>query len=83
MNNLWSSPFCRPGVPSYHTIIGLPWVRHHLSERMRLAALRHTEMAEELAALQAAVSTIVESVLGRSTSDTFCVEVVSKLATEF
>jgi hypothetical protein len=37
---------------------------------MRLVALRHTEMAGELAAFRAAVSSIAESVLGRSPSDT-------------
>jgi hypothetical protein len=46
-------------------------------------ALYHTKMAEEFAALRAAVSYVVESVLGRSPSDTFHVEVVGELATEF
>jgi hypothetical protein len=50
---------------------------------MRLAALRHTEMAGELAMLRATVSTVMESVLGHSPSDTFCVEVASELATKF
>jgi hypothetical protein len=50
---------------------------------MRLAALHQTEMAGELAAFQVAVSTTVESVLGRLPNDTFRVEVVSELATEF
>jgi hypothetical protein len=39
-----------------HAIIGTPWVRHHLSEGMQLAALRHTEMVGGLATLWAAVS---------------------------
>jgi hypothetical protein len=56
---------------------------HPLSEGMWLVALDHTKMAGELAVLQAAVSTIVESVLGRSPSDNFHVEVVSELAAEF
>jgi hypothetical protein len=34
-----------------HAIIGSPRVRNHLSEGMRLAVLRRTEMAGELAAL--------------------------------
>jgi hypothetical protein len=50
---------------------------------MQLAALRHTEMARELAILQAVVSTTSESVLGRSSSNTFHVDVVSELATKF
>jgi hypothetical protein len=33
------------------TIVGPPWVRSHLSRRMHAAALCHTEMARELAAL--------------------------------
>jgi hypothetical protein len=60
-----------------HTIIGPPWVRHHLTEGMRLVALHHTKMAGELAVLRAAVSATAESVLGRSPSDTFRVGVVS------
>jgi hypothetical protein len=56
---------------------------HHLSKGMRLVALRHTEMAGELAMLQAVVSIVVESVLGRSPNDTFHVEKVSELAAEF
>jgi hypothetical protein len=50
---------------------------------MRIATLRHTEMAGELAALWAVVTTVVESVLWRSPNDTFRVEVVSEVATEF
>jgi hypothetical protein len=49
---------------------------------MRLAALHHTDMAGELTAFQAMVSSAVESVLGRSPSDTSRAEVVGKLATE-
>jgi hypothetical protein len=47
---------------------------------MRLAALFHTEMVGELAALQVAVSIAAELMLGRLPSDSFCVEVVSELA---
>jgi hypothetical protein len=50
---------------------------------MWLAALRHTEMAGELAVLQAVVSSAMELMLGHSPSDTFHVEVVGELATEF
>jgi hypothetical protein len=50
---------------------------------MRLAALRHTEMAGELAALRAVVSSTVESVLGRSPNDIFHMEVVGELAVKF
>jgi hypothetical protein len=40
-------------------------------------------MPRELAMLQAVVSSAMESVLGRSPSDTFHVEVVGELAIEF
>jgi hypothetical protein len=50
---------------------------------MWLAALRHTEMVEELAALRAAVSSATQSVLGRSPNNTFHMEVVGELVTEF
>jgi hypothetical protein len=66
-----------------HVIIDPPQTRHHLSEGMRLAALRHTEMAGELAVLWAAVSSATESVLGRSPNNTFRLEVVGELAVEF
>jgi hypothetical protein len=45
--------------------------------------LCHTKMARELVVLRVVVSSVVESVLGCSRSDTFCVEVVGELATEF
>jgi hypothetical protein len=66
-----------------HAIIGLSRVGHHLSEGRRDAALRHTELAGEPAALQAAVSYDVVLALGRSSNDTFCVEVVGDVVTEF
>jgi hypothetical protein len=50
---------------------------------MQIVALRHTKKAGELAMLRAVVSSTSESVLGRSPSDTFRVEVVGELATEF
>jgi hypothetical protein len=50
---------------------------------MRLAALRDTEMVRERATLWAAVSSTVESALGRSPNDTFCVEVVVEQVEEF
>jgi hypothetical protein len=50
---------------------------------MRLATLHHTEMAGELAALQVAASFAAESVLGHLPSDTFRVDVLGELATEF
>jgi hypothetical protein len=66
-----------------HAIIGPPQARHHLSEGMRLAALRHIGMAGELAALWATVPSTAESVIRRSPNDTFRVEVVSELVAEF
>jgi hypothetical protein len=41
-------------------IIDRPRVRNYLSEGMRAAALHHTEVVRELAALQAVVSSAVE-----------------------
>jgi hypothetical protein len=50
---------------------------------MQLATLCHTEMVGELAALRAAVSSAVESVLGGSPNDTFHMEVVGELVAKF
>jgi hypothetical protein len=50
---------------------------------MRIPALRHTEMARELAALQTVVSSVVDVTLGRSANETFRVEVVGELVAEF
>jgi hypothetical protein len=58
-------------------------VQGHLSEGMQSAAIRHTEMAEQLATLRAAVSSVTQSVLRHSPSDTFWVEVVDEVVTEF
>jgi hypothetical protein len=46
---------------------------------MRLATLHHTEMVQELAAFQAAVSSVVELVLGRSPNNIARAEVVGEL----
>jgi hypothetical protein len=58
-------------------------VRNLLSEGMQIAALHHTEMAGELSALQAAVSSTVEFTLGRLPNKTVRVEVVDELVAEF
>jgi hypothetical protein len=50
---------------------------------MRLMALCHTEVVEELVALRAAVSSTVESTLGRSLDKTFRVEAMGELIAEF
>jgi hypothetical protein len=48
-------------------------------EEMRIAALRHTEIVGELAMLQAAVSSTMEFMLGRSSDEPFRVdELVAK-----
>jgi hypothetical protein len=64
-------------------VVGPPWVKHHWFKGMHLAALRHTKMVVELAAHWVAGPTVVESVLGRPHSDSFRVEVVDELASEF
>jgi hypothetical protein len=50
---------------------------------MRVAALRHTNMAGELATLREVVSFAVGSVLGRSPAETSQVDVVGELVAEF
>jgi hypothetical protein len=68
----WGSKLC-------HAIIGPPRARHHLSDGMWVAALCHTEMVGELAALWSVVSTAAESMLGHSLSDIIRVVVVDEL----
>jgi hypothetical protein len=58
-------------------------VRNHLSEGMQITTLCHTEMAGELAALHAAVSSTMEFTLGRSPNGTFRVEIVDELVAKF
>jgi hypothetical protein len=58
-------------------------VRGHLSEAMQIAAICHTEMAEQFVVLWAAVSFTAESVVERSHTEAFWVYVVDKLVTEF
>jgi hypothetical protein len=65
-----------------HAIVGAPQARH-LSEGMRHAALRYTEVAEELATFWAIVSFATELVLGCSPGNTVCVEVVNELVIVF
>jgi hypothetical protein len=50
---------------------------------MQITNLCHTEMAGELAALQAAVSSTTEFKLGRSPNGTFRVEIVDELVAKF
>jgi hypothetical protein len=50
---------------------------------MWAAALRHAEMVGELTALQSAVSSVVEEVLGRLPNETFRVEVMDELVAKF
>jgi hypothetical protein len=50
---------------------------------MWVFALRHTEMAGELATLRVAMTSTAEFVLGCSPKDTFQVEVVNELIAEF
>jgi hypothetical protein len=70
------------GSELFHAIISPPRAKH-LSEGMRLAALRHIEIVGELTAFQAAVSSIMESVLGRSPGNTALAVVVGELVAEF
>jgi hypothetical protein len=52
-------------------------------ERMRVAAIHHIEMVGELAALQVAMTSIVELVLGCSPDETFRVEIVDEMVAQF
>jgi hypothetical protein len=61
-------------------IVGPLRVRSHLSEGMRIATLCHTKMAEELAALRAAISSVAVFVLGCSPNEAFWVEVDELIA---
>jgi hypothetical protein len=70
------------GSELFHAIISPPRAKH-LSEGMRLAALRHIEIVGELTVFQAAVSSIMESVLGRSPVNTALAVVVGELVAEF
>jgi hypothetical protein len=82
--NLRSSPFCRSERSELcHAIVYPPQVMNHLSEGMRLATLHHTKMARELVTLQAAVSSAVESMLGRSPNEIFHMEVEGELVVKF
>jgi hypothetical protein len=58
-------------------------VRSHLPEGMRVIALCHAEMDEELDMLRAAVSSTEEFVLGRSSTEAFRVEIMEELVAEF
>jgi hypothetical protein len=49
---------------------------------MQLATLHHDEMVRELAAFRVAVSSTVESVLGRSLKNIARVEIVGKMVAE-
>jgi hypothetical protein len=72
----WSAKLCL-------TIVG-PWgVRNHLLKRMRADAIRHIEMARELAALRATVTSTVELVLGHLSDETFWVEIMDELVAQF
>jgi hypothetical protein len=64
-------------------ILGPPRVRNHPSEGMQLMALRHSEMAGELATLRVTVPFVADSALGRSPGEIFRVEVVDELVAEF
>jgi hypothetical protein len=50
---------------------------------MRRVAICHTEMAQQLTVLRAAVSSITWSVLGRFPSEAFRVEVVDEMLADF
>jgi hypothetical protein len=58
-------------------------VRNHLLERMRAAAILHIEMAWDLAALWAVVTSSMELVLGHSPDETFWVEIMDELVAQF
>jgi hypothetical protein len=58
-------------------------VRGHLLEGMQIATIRHTEMAEQFIVPLAAVSSVMECVLGSSPTKAFQLDVVDELAVKF
>jgi hypothetical protein len=58
-------------------------VRNCLPVGMRVAALRHADVVEELAVLRVVVSSIAKLVLGHSPDETFQVEVMDELVAKF
>jgi hypothetical protein len=72
----WGSELC-------YAITSPPQAKHHLSEGMQHATLRHTEMVEQFVTFQALLTSAAESMLGCSPSDTSCVELVGELVTKF
>jgi hypothetical protein len=64
-------------------IVGPAQVRNHLLEGMCTAALHHTEMAGEHTMLRVARSPTTELVLGRLPDETFQVQVMDELVSEF
>jgi hypothetical protein len=55
----------------------------HLSEGMRIAILCHTELVEQLAALQLTMCSAVQSVLRCSPTKSLRVDIVDELVTVF
>jgi hypothetical protein len=70
-----SSPFCKLGGPSC-AWLGPLTVRSHLSEGMWIATICHTEMVGKLTALQEAVASATQSMLGHLPIEAFWVDVV-------
>jgi hypothetical protein len=58
----WGSELCQ-------AIVGPLRLRSHMSKGMRIAALCHTEMAEQLALLRVLLSSVGQSVHGRSPTE--------------
>jgi hypothetical protein len=71
------------GIQLHGHLVGPLRVRSHLSEGMRIAVLLHTKMAEQLAALRAAVSFAAHSMLGHSPTEALRVDVVDELIAKF
>jgi LPS sulfotransferase NodH len=67
------------GSKLWLAIVGLPTVWGHLMEGMHSVIIRHTEMARKLTVLRAAVSSTMQSMLGRSPTEAFQVEVVDEV----
>jgi hypothetical protein len=66
--------------------VKLLWWRgsaRNMSEGMQIATLCHTEFAEQHAGIRAAVSSVTQSILGRSPIEALRVDVVDKLVLEF
>jgi hypothetical protein len=64
-------------------IVGPLMVHSHLSEGTQIFIVRHINMVGQLVVLRAAVSSVMQSMLGCSPSENFWVDVIDEMLTEW